>query len=264
MRARRLLSVFALALVGCIEPVKPSRELTGFITATTVDLGAGPAYGLTFVGAFYRKDDLDFQLQPLETCAGYFYDASPSAPAVFPAADAGARLFTQVSGREDTLFKQISPGFETYELTSVGSVPHTPGDTLTVNIPGTVTEFPPQTVRVRTAEPFVLDAIPSPASGDPMNLTWTAAPAPGSAMFISLRYNSTGTSDDPDTQILCAFTDDGSGTVDAGYTSAWIASSPTSRSVASQRLRHTRVDIDTRTKVFLLSVFDLPTPVGTP
>ena len=264
MRLLRFAPVVAILLVGCIEPLKPSRERTGFISATTVALGAGPSYGLTFVGAFYRWDDLELQFQALESCAGFFYSPTPPPLATFPTLDAGARLITQVSGRQDTLFKSTELAIETYHLTSVNSVPHTPGDTLTLTIPGTVTGFPPQTVRVRTSEPFVLGPVNPSAPGDPITLTWTPAPAPGSTMLVSLRYNSVGTTDVPDTELRCAFADDGSGTVIPSFAGAWSAAAAASRSVIAQRVRYTRVEMDALTKVILLSFFDWPTPTGTP
>ncbi len=263
MRVLRTLPVLAVVLVGCIEPLKPSRERTGFISATTVSLGAS-SYGLKFVGAFYRQDNLDLQFQDPETCAGYVYSPTPPPLATFPTIDAGPRLVTQVSGRQDTLFKNTELAIETYQLESVNSVPHTPGDTLTLTIPGTVTEFPPQTLRVRTAEPFVLDPVAAGGPDDPLNLTWTAAPAPGSLMIVGLRYNASGTTEVPDTEIRCAFNDDGTGTVIVPYSSAWSAAAAASRSVVAQRVRYTRVEIDSRTKVILLSIFDQPTPAGTP
>ncbi len=262
MRVLRSVPILALLLVGCIEPLKPARERTGFISATTVALG--PAYGLTFVGAFYKFDDLDVQFQPLETCAGYVYSPTPRTLASFPTLDAGDRLITQVSGRQDTLFKSTGLAIETYQLSSVNSVPHTPGDTLTLTIPGAVTGFPPQTVRVRTSEPFVLNPVNPSASEDPITVTWTPAPAPGSTMLVSLRYNALGTTDVPDTEIRCDFADDGSGTIIVPYSSAWSAAAAASRSVVAQRVRYTRVEMDSRTKVILLSVFDQPTPSGTP
>lgn len=264
MRVLRFIPLVAILLGSCVEPISPARDRTGLISATTVKLGAGPAYGLTFVGAFYRYDGLEVRFLDPDQCAGYVYSVTPSPVANFPTVDAGDWLRTQIGGREDTLFKATTLGFDTYELGVVNSVPHTPGDTLTVIIPGTVTGFPPVTLRVRTAEPFVFDPVGSSVDDNAIPLTWTAAPTPGSLILLYLRYSSTGTSAEPDTEIRCTLTDDGVGALPSAYASAWSASDPASRSVAIQRVRQTRVDFDTRTKVYLLSFFDSPTPAGTP
>lgn len=265
MRNYRIaLPLIGLLLSGCVETLQPSRERTGFISASTVSVGAGPIYALNFTGAFYRYDDLGTGIEPPETCQAYNYSTDPTPLASLPTMSAGPALYTLVSGRADTLFTSDALGFTTYELTSVNSVPHTPGDTLTVEIPGALDGFPATTLRVRTAEPFTHDPVGTAASESPLPLTWTAAPAPGSLMLFYLRFNASGTSDLPDTEIHCAFTDDGSAQIIPPYSTAWSNASAVSRSVVAQRVRQTRVEIDSKTRVTLLSFFDVPLITGLP
>lgn len=269
MRFRRpplalvLLAVIA-PLGACVDTLSVARERTGFISAITRDAGGGTTYALAFVGAFYRYNGLTVGIGTTDSCVALTYSIEPPTVASLPTLDAGLRLTTLISGREDTLFQSNSFGLLTYELISVPAVPFTPGDTLTVTIPGTLDGFPAATVRTRTAEPFTYSPIGTVASGAVLPITWTAAPQPGSMLVFSMRFNASGTGAIPDTQIRCQFVDDGSGTVEAAYAAAWSVSLAESRSVKVQRIRYSTVEIDPRTKVTLLSFFDRPLVLVTP
>jgi len=266
MRAFRFIPVAAALLAsGCIDGLSPASERTGFISASTVSLGGGTSYGLTFIGAFYRFDGLEVGFEEPDACQGYVYTPGPIPVGTFPTVNAGDRLITLISGRQDTLVRSSVSGIESYTLSSsVGSVPMIPGDTLTVDIPGSLDGFPAVSVRVRTAEPYVFDPLVTPADGAPLAMTWTAAPAPGSLMLVYMRFSSLSTSDIPNTEIRCAFTDDGSGSLIPGFTSAWFNSPLASRSVVTQRARLTTAVVDSKTKVLLVSFFDRPLPAGVP
>ena len=266
MRALRVGPLLtAVALTACVDGLSPASERTGFISATTVNIGAGPNYAVTFVGAFYRYDGLEVGFEPPETCQAYVYSSLPVPIASFPTIDAGDRLITTISGRQDTLLKTNALGVTSYQLAgTIGSVPLTPGDTLSIVIPGALAGFPAATVRVRTSEPFTFDPVGTAGETQPVPVTWTAAPAPGSVMLFYLRFSSLSTTDEPNTEIRCAFTDDGSGSVPVPFSSAWSAAPPGSRSVVVQRARLSTVSLDSKTRVSLLSFFDRPLPVGTP
>jgi hypothetical protein len=180
--------------------------------------------------------------------------------ATLPSISAGDFLFTQVSGRTDTLFQSSGLGITAYQLLTVNAVPFTPGDTLRVDVPGDAAGFPGTSLRLKTAEAFTHDPVGTGTEGQPLTITWTPASSPGSLMTFSLRLNSTGTASIPDAQIYCVFNDDGSGEVSAALASVWRAALPESRSVKATRIRQTEVVFDANTKVTLLSYFDRPLP----
>jgi hypothetical protein len=260
MRSARLATIpLVFLLTGCIDALKPASERTGFVSASTVQTGAGPDYALKFIGAFYHFDGLQLGIEPPETCEVYVYTVTQPPVGQFPTVDAGPRLYTSVSGREDTLYKSTSLGIPTYQLAPIlGKIPFTPGDTLTLDIPGALGGMPPATLQVRTAEPFDHDPIGTATEGDPVTVTWTAATEPGSQMLFFLRFSSISVSDEPNVELRCAFDDDGSGTIQPPYSSAWSTAPEGSRSAVVQRVRYTRLDLDAKTSVTLISSFDRP------
>lgn len=253
-----ILLALAATLGACNDAFSVARDRNGFVSAITRDAGGG-AYALVFSGAFYRYAGLTAGIGTVDTCIPLLYSPTPPTLASLPTLDAGAELTTQVSGREDAISRSTAFGFYSYELAAGISIPFTPGDTLTLTIPGTLNGFPAAVVRTRTAEPFTFSPVGNNTAGAGLPINWTAAPAPGSMIVFSLRFNSTGVSPIPDSQIQCQFVDDGTALVPAGYASQWSASQPESRSVVAQRIRHSTVEVDSRTRVTLLSIFDNPT-----
>jgi hypothetical protein len=171
----------------------------------------------------------------------------------------GVALAINLSGRADTL-RKVSATNSTYTLTSNSGMSFTPGDSITLIIPGDLSGYPRTTFVARTAEPYTFGAVTVPAVGTAMPLTWSAAADLNSAMLVMLRYSSTNNGS-LDTQIFCDYADDGTATVPAALASLWAAS--TTRTFFSQRLR-TIVAQPSGTNVYfnLISTFDLPTPVS--
>jgi len=259
LRSLALSLLAVLGLSGCInDKLSARRDRVAFISAIAFSTG-GETYATRPLAAFYRANGLALNLGELETCVGLPYSALPPSVANLPTMLAGQYLYTEIGGRRDTLFPSTLVGLQSYQLLTVNSIPYIPGDTLRVEVPGDAAGFPATTVSVRTAEPFNFTVPANPTQGEPMMLTWTPAPAPGSTMTVSMRLNNTGTGNTPDAQIYCRFNDDGSGQVDATLTAVWLASAPESRSVAFSRVRFTTVEIDPRTRLSLISYFDRPT-----
>lgn len=162
--------------------------------------------------------------------------------------------------REDTLHVVEQFGLRLYRTLLVAGIPVTPGDTLAVTIPGSI-EFPGLTIRTRTAEVFTFVDPGAPVVGEPVNLTWRSPGAPGSTMVFFLRYaNSIAPGGVPNEQIVCGFADDGSGTIDPSYLNGWQSAPPTSRAIAATRLRYNEIQVDSRTRVTIVSTFEIPTP----
>lgn len=259
-RFPRILPVAALAIAtsACIESIAPARETTGFISAVTYR-GIDESYQMQLQGAFYRFDGLTPGLPATEGCEPRLFNLEPPTLAAFPTVSAGDFLETVIAGRRDTMFLDLSFGIRVYELSTVNSIPFTPGDTLAINIPGAVDGFPTTAIRVRTAEDFTWDAPVAVDPGQPMPITWTPAAIPGAKMVFSLRY-SDGTTELPNIQLYCVFDDDGSGQVPPNLAQAWAASAPASRRTVATRIRLTEQPLDARRKVYLLSYFESPLP----
>lgn len=246
-----------VALSACSDRFGPAKEKTGFISATAYD-GGGSNFAMRFTGAFYRYDGLSTGIPAAETCQGAPFTTTPVSVATLPSISAGQHLYTVIGGRRDTLYQASGLGILAYQLLSVSAVPYTPGDTLTIEVPGEVGGFPGTTLKVRTAEAFSHAPVGTGTDGQPLTITWTPAPSPGSLMLFSLRLNSSGTAATPDAQILCVFNDDGSGEVSASLANIWRSALPESRSTKATRIRLDEHVFDANTKVTLLSYFDRP------
>ncbi len=260
----RLLALAALLapLPGCNDILDADDGKTGFVALTTYD-GGGASYYLSPLGAFYNRSDLAFLPPNLENCTIARYSTSGSLP-IGASLDAGERVITSLPTRVDTLFPLTQFGLLTYQLESINAIPHTPGDTIEVTVPGGP-QFPAAFARVKTAEAFSHDPVGVPASGEPITVGWTGPQLPGSIMVVSLRYataNSIGGAIDE--QVFCAFNDDGDGTIPSFLLSGWINPDPGVREVALTRIRVQEVQVRSDVRFTLTSTFDVPTPTLTP
>ncbi len=156
------------------------------------------------------------------------------APPAFEDIDAGPAVEVSLSGIDATLLPVPSITGVKYQLPNGVSFPSTPGNQITLTIPGAVGGFPARVVRARTVEAFTPSAIALPAATtDELPFTWTPLPSlPGSAMFYSFRYAATGTANF-DREIACVFADDGSGSVAANLLNGFRTSG--FRAVFAQR-----------------------------
>lgn len=261
MRISTLARVGLLLLTtACIETLEPSKEKSAYVSAIAHTAGAG-TFQLRLTGAFYQADEFTSSLDKPETCGAYPYTTQTSVGS-FPTMSAGDRLYTNVGGRVDTLFKTSLAGLLTYQLVSVPGIPFVVGDSLMLTVPGDVDGFPAVQAKVRVAEPFTYDPIGTAGDGEALPLTWVPAATPGALMIFSLRFNTSGVSEEPDTQIYCVLLDDGSHSIEPAYAVAWGVAPAASRSVYASRARRTRVEVDGRTRLSLYSFFDLPTPAS--
>lgn len=260
----RLFALLALLapLAACNDILDATDGKTGFVALTTYSDG-GAAYLLSPLGAFYNRSDLAFIPPILENCQITRYTTGGSLP-VGSSLDAGERVITVLPTRTDTLFPTVQFGLITYQLETIGAIPHTPGDTIQVTVPGGP-GYPAASARVMTAEAFTHDPVGVPASGEPITLTWTDPAQPGSLMVVSLRYataNSIGGA--LDEQVFCAFNDDGDGTIPSFFLAGWISPNPGVRAVALTRIRVQEVRVRSDVRFTLTSTFDVPTPPLTP
>ncbi len=259
MRPRLFALVALLApLAACNDILSANDGKTGFVAFTTFS-GGGNAYFLSPVGAFYNRSDLAFIPPILENCQITRYTNSGTLP-LGSSLDAGERVITVLPTRTDTLLPVTQFGLITYQLSSIGAIPHTPGDTIQVTVPGGP-GYPAASARVMTAEAFTHDPVGVPASGEPITVRWTDPARAGSLMAVSLRYataNSIGGA--LDEQVFCAYNDDGDGTIPSFLLAGWINPDPGVREVAFTRIRVQEVAVRSDVRFTLTSTFDVPTP----
>ena len=266
MHSRPLASAFAaaalaLSLTSCLKGTDSSSGTPiGIMSMNARTTGTG--YTTYPVLNFYSARSAVFTAAQSRTdsCSKTSYVPNSSDPNVgVSQIGAGIALAINLSGRSDTL-RKVSTTNPTYTLNATAGMSFTPGDSITLSIPGDLAGYPRTTFTARTAEPYTFGAITVPTVGAALPLTWSAAADVNSAMLVMLRYASTNNGT-LDTQIFCDFADDGTATVPAALAAFWAAS--TTRTFFTQRLR-TIVAQPSGTNVYfnLISTFDRPTPVS--
>lgn len=262
MRSRSpLLVALALSASACIEPLETATGRFGAITAAAFEAGA--AYTMRPEAAFYGQTDLSYTPFANDTClVAQFFPNSSTINGSLRFLDAGERLLTSIGGRVDTLVPVPGIALRIYQSPNAAGIPYTPGDTLTLTIPGA--EFPASAISVRTAETFTHGAIGVPAADQPLALTWTAAPSGGSNMTFSLRYANSFSTTGLNEQVFCSFIDDGAATVPASVLGGWVNALNNQRQTKATRIRAREVIVDARTRVSLLSTFSQPINTTSP
>ncbi len=258
MRLRVLALVLLVPLAAaCLDPIEAPNGRFGSVTLNTYDGGPG-VYVMRPEAGFYGQTDLRYDAYEGDTCLLASY--SDSILGVLPRTlDAGEFLVSSIGGRTDTMtYVPTASNFTLYRSTATGGFAFTPGDTFSIVIPGTPSGFPASAGRVRTAEPFTHSAIGVPVDNDPIQVTWTPAPAPGSYMTFSLRYANSFSTGNLNEQVYCSFVDDGAGTIPANRLAGWVNSINNARSVQARRIRATILQVDGRTQLGIISYFGQP------
>ena len=218
----RLLAPLAVVVAAsACQDLEVDKNQFGIINIPTVATGTG----FTSRPSAFFFEGTSIRLSTTEIGSEGCVDrAIPSAPVEsFDYIDAGPAVEVRLSGQAAELVRETSGGFINYELAGDQPIEFTPGDIVTVSIPGSVGGFPTAIVSARTVAPFTHGDVSLPASeADNLTLTWTnSGPiAPGSAMFHSLKYSTVGSAQF-DREIACVFADDGSGVVTSNLLSGF-------------------------------------------
>lgn len=208
---------------------------------------------------FYDKTDLRVSPPVVDSCVVSSYNPNPSVGASAATLSGGDSLVITVRSRSDTLRPFFIGALAIYRPPTGRVIPLVPGDTVSLQVPGSAGGFPAVTANTRTAEAFTHDPVVLPATGQPLTLTWTPAPVPGSQMTFSLRYaNAFAADQTPNEQIFCGFADDGSGTIRPDVLDFFRNAPAASRSVRAIRIRVKEVVIDSRTRLGFISTYGVP------
>ena len=258
MRARILpLVVLLLASTACVDTLSTPNGRFGTVTAGAYDNGGG-SYVMRPEAAFYDRTDLSYVPVIGDTCVITNYNPVQTINAGLATLSAGEFLFTSIGGRVDTMTAIAGISLRVYTAIRPLGIPYTPGDTLSITVPGALGGFPASAISIRTAEAFTHGAIGIPAENIDLPLTWTPAPSGGSQMTFSLRYSNSVSGGTLNEQIFCSFTDDGAASINANYLGGWINALNGNRSTRALRVRSREVTVDGRTRLSLISSFGQP------
>jgi hypothetical protein len=254
------LAAFSLLAVACADPLAGTRDRLGLITTRAYNNGGTPV--LRGTGTFYTVNGLSLPILQATSCTQFSYNPLATGSGV-PTLDAGDFITFSVQGLATSAERVQIGSFIRYEMLTGTFVSFASGDTVTVSATGAPGGFVPTSAKTRIAEAFTADTIPTWVDGQPLNLTWSPAVAPGSFMIVSMRYASNVDLPAPDVEISCIFDDDGTGSIPATMAQIWANSEPGTRSYLFTRAREGTVTVDSRTKTRIRSFYDVPTPVLT-
>lgn len=265
MIRRRVVPLALAALtatsVACLSATEYSRVPFGFVTI--VAQKAGAAYSASTVASFYDATGLGVPSAPVpwDSCRALTYSPSGgiSMGQVYPSINAGSAVQVRLGSRTDSLFPQVLGTETQYRIRSGGGIAYTPGDSVSVVIPGTSTGFPAITFRAKTAEPFTMQDISGAVAGARIDLKWSAPQDANSTMVLSLRYSGVG-SDTLNSQVYCQFHDDGTDSIPARYAAAWASAGK--KAWVASRVRTYIGNVARGGYLDYISTFDLPTPVA--
>jgi hypothetical protein len=223
--------------------------------------GAGFTTAPTFT--FYRVTGATFvSTQSVrDTCFATAFNpnATPN-PNTSSQIGAGAFVAVVTGSRTDSLVRTTGGTDQTYRSSLASGIPFTPGDSIVITTKGERNGFPTSTFRGKTAEAFTINPITVPAAGQPIVVTWTAAQAPGSAMFVNFHYAVSGSAT-MNRQIACTFVDDGSAIVQGSLTTDWVNSAV--RDYTGQRVRTILEQVPVPLSYLnVVSSFHWPTPAS--
>ena len=170
--------------------------------------------------------------------------------------DAGAEVSLTL-GSVVAPLERITSQTRTFYQPTGGALTFTPGDSVSVDVPGAVGGFPQSAVRAKTAEPFTMSDVTVPTGTEAIQLQWTPSTDASSAMIVSLRFAGEGATAQ-NRQVLCPFVDDGVDSIPFRFYDEWAAGSQ--QSVVSTRLRTRYVIAPGNAILGVVSTYQVPTP----
>lgn len=256
MRAFLLVLPLVLSATACLDTQLPERERVGL-----VDVRAFNSIGTPVIRAravFYRIVGLQiFPAQP-QACAVFAYTPPVPTDNAGETITAGPQVGFTVGASSVNAVPAPAAVFPVYNFATGFFLNFAAGDSVLVSIPGASNGFDAMTIKARLAEPFTASPIPAWVVNEPMVLTWDPAPAPGSVMFVSLRYSTTPGATRPDLEIACTFEDTGSGTIPALTANGWGQAEPGTREFAFIRVRERIVEFDDLISARVRSIYEFP------
>jgi len=263
MTIRRIvqLSVVLLAAAAgaCLSSTAPKSSPYGYLTVVAQKAGTG--YVASTIGSFFDASGLGAPsvITPWDSCRAQNYAPASNVGfgEVFPSVSAGAFIQVRLGARTDSIFPVVV-GTETQYRARTNGIPYTPGDSVSIVVPGTASDYPAVSLRAKTAEAVVMQDFGVPAAGSNIDLQWTAAQDQNATLVVALRFAIA--SDALNAQVYCQFKDDGTGTVPARYASEWAAA--TNRTWVVTRVRSTVMSVPKGGYFNFISTFDLPTPAA--
>lgn len=257
-----VLSAVAILAVACTAVTDLKSVPYGFLTLVARKAATG--YTALPIGTFYNASGLGVPTAtaPWDSCRLEPYSVTSGSAglgSVFPSMNAGTSIQLRLPLRTDSLFP-VTVGPETQYMSRIsGGIPYTPGDSVSVVIPGTTADlgYPGVSFKAKTAEAFAVQDFDSPAVGSRIDLRWNAGQDLNSTVVFAFRYSTPG-SEALSTQVYCQFRDDGADSIPTRFVASWVSASQ--KTWYASRVRTFVAPVAKGGYFDFISTFDVPTP----
>jgi hypothetical protein len=233
----RLSALFAsLALVACLDPDPVPESNYGVIGLTTVVSGSDTT--LSPEALFYRTGLLSLPTSRVsnDQCQTAPYPTTSPNTQLPRFLDAGDSVAVSTVTSTKYLFPTTGVDGESYVLREADRFPFSPGERITITVPGVPGGFANGTISVLTARGFTMGPIdPTPPAGEGLDLTWTPAGDDSTKLLVSLQYGVDQLQ--ANEQIFCSLVDDGAAEVPSVLLTRWRTAFTASRKVEAARWR---------------------------
>ena len=233
------LCAVALAVTACLNSTESTPSDFGFIVMNAESTAEG--YVVDPVAYFYRttaRIRLPDSEAARDTCIRQFGFPPELEGFIAPTISAGSAFQLNVSGLETQMGIKVEDSFISYELSGGEPIEFTPGDSVSIVIPGEPGGFQPWTMKAKTAEAFTASPLPTYEVPTPIDLEWTPPEAAGSRMTLTLIYP---VGNQGAEHVYCELVDDGEATLSMGLVDAWRVAPPSSKQTIFVRQRFTGV-----------------------
>ena len=165
----------------------------------------------------------------------------------FQALNAGDSIIVQTGGATANLFPQFIGTSQVatgqYDLGTASPMPFTPGNEVSVTVPGATgpSSFPPVAASAATAAPYTVNPINRNPPVDSFNISWQPAAGPGSAVVFIVQFDTaaTATGNPIPIEMYCSDEDTGVLTVPQSVARLWLKALPGPRNLRSYRWQST-------------------------
>ncbi|HKT07045.1 MAG TPA: hypothetical protein VJR24_04030 [Gemmatimonadaceae bacterium] len=252
MQLPRLLILAGIAALGACSlstDLPTSRPLGVVVLTDTVDADSSTV--LSPVAHFFNGTGV---IVPdshtiVDSCVvvPYLADTGAFPYGSFAPLNAGDSVIVQTGGVNASLFPVLDPTTHlatgAYALQNVPSIPFTPGNAVSVTVPGATGNgtFPPAAASAATAVPYTVGPINRNPNPDSMTITWSPASGPGSAIVFAIGFDTaaTGSGNPIHLEMYCSNLDDGVANIPQGVARLWDKALPGPRNMRSYRWQTT-------------------------
>lgn len=225
-----------IVLAACLEPDPVPESNYGVIGLNTVIISSDTL--LSPEALFYRSPLLGLPTSSLanDLCRTDAYPPQGGAGSLPRFLDAGDSVIVSTESTTRFLFPRFDANRELYALPTDQTLPFTPGELVTITVPGAAGGFSNGTISLLSAHPFALAPVESePLPDSALALSWTPAGAADTKLLVQLRFGMGQA--EPNQQIFCELVDDGSATIAAQMVNQWRTAATGSRFVDASRWR---------------------------